>query len=35
MYHSLVYDFNVGPNNIYVLATPMFYHLGMRLMHLK
>ena len=23
VYHSLVYDFKVGPINIYVLATPM------------
>ena len=23
VYHSLVYDFRVGPTNIYVLATPM------------
>ena len=23
MYHSLVYDFKVGPTNIYALATPM------------
>ena len=25
VYHSLVYDFKVGPTNIYVLAMPMHY----------
>ena len=31
MYHSLVYDFKVGPTNIYVLAMPMPNSLGMGL----